>query len=279
MNYQDYFDGKVIWITGASSGIGEALAVLLSKYDTDLILTARRETELNRVKNRCRYPERIMVLPADLSDYENFAPLLGQIQQRFKRLDMLVNNAGVGQRGFANDTIPSVDEKILHTNVFAPIYLSKLVLPLFSQQNSGHIVTISSVCGYVPVPGYATYCASKHAMQGYFNTLRAEVSQDNITVTVVCPGYIDTNFSYAAFNADGTHHNKRDRAPNHGMSAERCAQKIIRGVAKKRSEVKMGGPEVLAVYLSRFFPRLLGILLKQIVKRWPEKQGKIIKSF
>lgn len=252
-----------IWITGASSGIGEALALQASAAGAYLVLSARRETELNRVRAACARPERVVVLPLDLTDFDA-AEALQRAEAAFGPLDILVNNAGISQRGTVLDTQEAVYRRIFELDFFACVKLTKALLPGMIQRRRGHVVVISSVVGYVGTPMRSGYAAAKHALHGFFEALRAEVWREGVRVTLVCPGYIRTEVSLNAVTADGGTHGKMDEGQLKGLSAEACADRIWRAVAEGRAEVLIGAREAVFVYLRRWLPGLVRWALKRV---------------
>ena len=162
------FQDKVVWITGASSGIGEALAVKFSQLGVRLILSSRREDELNRVFKNCSNPEKHLVLPMDMAKSEEFAQKKKVEMDRFGQIDILINNAGISQRSKMIDTNLETERKIMEINYFGSAALTKTVLPEMVNNQSGHIVVVSSLMGKFSTPSRSTYAASKHALVGYF---------------------------------------------------------------------------------------------------------------
>jgi short-subunit dehydrogenase len=250
------FAGKVVWVTGASSGIGEALCYALAKSGARLILSARRGDILEKVRAACQRPDEHIVLPLDMLDTDSFPAAVEKILQRFGRIDVLVNGAGMSQRGTALETQLSVDRQLMALNYFGPVALTKLVLPSMIARRSGHIVVISSLLGKFSVPGRAAYSGSKHAIHGFFDALRAEVYSQGISVTIVCPGFVQTNASLNALKGDGTPHAKMDQDIAGGLSAEECARQMMRAIAQRRSEAYVAGKEKFALLVSRLTPRL-----------------------
>lgn len=258
------FQDKVIWITGASSGIGEALATLFSKRSAKLVLSARRREELERVKKSLSSSEEdIFILPLDLSDTTAIDSYTQQVIQRFGRIDILVNNGGISQRSLTKDAPLTIDRKIMEVNFFGTIAITKSVLPIFLKQQSGQIIVISSISGKFGFYLRSAYSASKHALHGFFESLRMEVDKDNIKVLMVCPGKIKTNISINAVTSNGEKHNKMDDSTEVGLSAEVCAEQIIKGVEKGKEEIFVGGKELRAVWIKRFFPGLFSKLIKK----------------
>jgi len=259
------FKDQVVWITGASSGIGEALAYAFSREGAKLVLSGRREAELERVKQSCDgSKDRILVLPLDLTQFDSFAGKTGIAQNHSGRIDILVNNGGVSQRSLVKETDFAVDLAVMNTNYFGSVGLTKAVLPAMLARKSGHIVVISSLMGYLDTPLRSAYAASKHALHGYFDSLRAELWRDNIKITMVCPGFVRTEVSINALRSDGSRHGKMDNAQEKGMSAERCAAKTLDAIARGREEVMIGGKEVMAVYVKRFLPSLYSKMIRRV---------------
>jgi len=254
----DRFANKTVWITGASSGIGEALAIAWSREGASLVLSARNVAELERVHNACEAPERHRVVPLDLAD-------TGAIEAAAKSVgpvDIVVHSGGVSQRSLVAETPLSLDRRIMEVNYFGTVALTKAVLPSMLARKSGHIVPISSVIGYVGFPTRSAYAASKHALHGFFDTLRTENAKDGIRVTIVCPGFIRTKVSENALRADGSRHAKLDAPHAKAMLPERAAPKIIDAVARGKNEVYVGGMELSAILMQRLLPGLAARMLR-----------------
>jgi len=257
-----YFKDKVIWITGASSGIGEALAHQFSEMQAKLVLSARRIPELERVQDRClENTDHCLVLPLDLADGEALGDKVNEVVAHYGKIDLLINNGGISQRAAALDSPMEVERKIMEVNFFGGVALSKLVAAEMKSTGSGHIAVISSILGKFGIPYRSTYSASKHALQGYFESVTPELKKDNIDVTLVCPGYVRTNVSMNAVTEDGTAHGKMDPGQNKGMSAEECARQIVKAIKNKNKEVYIGGREIWMVYIHKYFPALYRYLL------------------
>lgn len=251
------FSNRTIWITGASSGLGEALAYAFAATGATLILTARRSDELERVKQACASPERVHLVPADLLDEAARAEAVTAAEAAAGRVDVLVNNAGLSQRSLAHETSMHVVRRIMELNFFAVVDLSQRVLPGMLRRGDGHLVNISSVAGYVATPKRSAYAASKHALHGFFDAVRAEVSAQGVAVTNVCPGYVRTAISKNALTAEGLPQGKVETAVDNGMDPGVCAKKIVAAVARKDRELLVGGKETYAVYLQRLLPGLV----------------------
>jgi short-subunit dehydrogenase len=258
------FHNKVVWITGASSGIGEALAKTFSKKGAKLVLSSRRIEELERVKKALNISEdRIFILPLDLTTTTHIDSLTQQVIQRFGQIDILVNNGGISQRSLTKDAPIDIDRKIMEVNFFGTVALTKSVLPYFLKQQAGQFIIISSISGKFGFYFRSAYSASKHALHGFFESLRMEVDKDHIKVLMVCPGKIKTNISVNAVTSSGEKHNKMDPSTEEGLSAEACAEQIIRGVEKEKEEIFIGGKELRAIWIKRFFPTLFSKLIKK----------------
>ncbi|MEP7340525.1 MAG: SDR family oxidoreductase [Acidobacteriota bacterium] len=259
------FENKVVWITGASSGIGEALAYAFSREGAKLILSGRREAELERVKRGCAgAPESVFVLPLDLTQFETFGEKTKQAEARFGRVDILVNNGGITHRSLVAESSVEVELAVMNTNYFGSILLTKAVLPGMLAARSGHLVVVSSLMGYLDTPMRSAYAASKHALQGYFDSLRAEVWRQNVKVTLICPGFVKTAISVNALTADGSKHGRTDRTQEKGLSAEKCAAKTLDAIARGKDEVLIGGMEILAVYAKRFLPWVYSKVIRRV---------------
>ena len=259
------FNDKVIFITGASSGIGKVLTLELSKRNAYLIIAARNIEKLETVQQASANPERVKILPLDLNDYLNFDELKNRAIALYGRIDILINNGGVSQRSLAVETNITVDKKIFDVNYFGTIALTKALLPHFIERKSGHLVTVSSVVGKIGTPMRSSYSASKHALHGFFDSLRAEIYKHNIDVTLVCPGFVRTDVSINALTGDGTPQNIMDSATDKGLTPDHFAKKMIKAIAAKRQEVVISGfKEKLGVYVKRFFPKLFSNMVRKM---------------
>ena len=248
---------KVVWITGASSGIGEELAYALAREGSFLILSARNKEKLEQVKAKClEYTPKCWVYPVDLSANQHWDALVKTVLAQVGHIDVLINNAGRSQRSLAKETPIEIDRNIMELNFFSVVALTKLVLPQMLENGSGHVVVISSIAGKLGFPMRTAYSASKHALQGYFESLRAELTNDNIKITIVSPGRIKTNISVNALIKDGSTYNRMDEGQANGMSPACCAAKIVTAIKKERKELLVGKTEILMVYIRRFLPSL-----------------------
>jgi short-subunit dehydrogenase len=258
---------QTVWITGASSGIGAALAYAYAQKGCKLILSGRNAVALEEVKNKCA-PQEVAILPFDLADTANAENNVAQAMRFFGNIDLFILNGGVSQRSLIAATDLSVYERLMQVDYLGNVALAKAMLPYFIRQKSGHFVVTSSVMGKYGSPYRSGYCGAKHALHGFFDVLRMEHEKDSVSVTMVCPGFIKTNASRNALTANGSPQNFDDPATVKGMPTEVFAQKCIKAVEKKKFEVCIGGgKEILGVYLKRFFPTLLHrLVLKNRVK-------------
>ncbi len=258
------FENKVVWITGASSGIGEALVYAFASRGARVVLSARNEASLKQVQQKSRLNvENSLILPMDLSHMENVEELTKAVTTKFGRIDILVNNGGISQRAYAKDTPLEIDRRLFEVNFFGTIALTKSVLPVFLKQKSGQYIIISSISGKFGFFLRSTYAASKHALHGFFESLRLEIFKENVRVLIVCPGKIQTNISLHALRGDGSTHNKMDQSQEQGIPAVQCAEQIIKALQQGKEEVFIGGKELRAVWVKRFFPSLFSKLIRK----------------
>lgn len=252
------FQSRRVWITGASSGIGEALAYAFHNAGANLILSARRQDELNRVQAQCGGEPATRTLPMDVSDWQDLSSKPRDALAMFGGIDILVLNAGISQRSLARNTEESVYRRLMDVNFFGPEALTRAVLPSMLEHRSGHFVVISSVAGRFGVPLRSGYSATKFALHGFYEALRAEEGKNGIRVTMVCPGFVRTGISVSALKGDGNKHAKMDPELAQGMPPEECARQILNAIARGKKEVVIAAPrEKMLVYLKRFAPGLL----------------------
>jgi len=258
-----YFKDKKIWITGASAGIGEALTYAFANEDAEIVISSRKKEQLERVKNNCKNPDKIYVLPLDVAQHDLVPEKGNQVIEKLGHIDILVNNAGVSQRALVNETSIDVDKKLIDINYLGSVAVTKSVLSNMINNKSGHIVVMSSLAGKISTPMRSSYCAAKHALHGFFNSLRAEVHDDNIKVTIVCPGYINTDISKNALTGNGEKQNTMDEAQANGLSTEELSKRVLSAIQKQKKEIYVGKKEVLGVYIGRFFPALLDKIVRK----------------
>ncbi|TSE07719.1 SDR family NAD(P)-dependent oxidoreductase [Aquimarina algiphila] len=250
-------ENKIVWITGSSSGIGKALAFEFINAGANVILSARREEELKKVaKNSKSRRKNILILPFDLENIEDFPDKVEKVVQKFGRIDILINNAGIGHRTKTLDTPNEIERKIMEVNFFGTINLTKLVAKKMQLKKKGKIVVISSILGKLGFPFHSTYSASKFALQGYFESLRMELYKDNIHILIVSPGFINTGIGERLITESGeVQGNPTGEERQFGMATDRCAKEVIRAIKKDVDHKFVGGPEISWVFKRQFFPK------------------------
>ncbi len=258
------FADQVIWVTGASSGIGAACARAFAAAGARVVLSARRETELQAVATTLAGGhDRHLVLPLDLTVPDSFPAAVATVLKHCGQIDLLFNNGGLGQRGLAAQTPLEVDRRLMEVNYFGQVALTKAVLPHLLARRAGRIAIVSSVVGYIATPRRSAYAASKHALHGFFNALRAELHRDGIGVTVICPGYVRTEISLHALDSTGQSHAQMDRTQAKAMTPDVFAAKLLPRLAAGRDEILIGGAEIYGVYLQRFIPSIVRRILRR----------------
>ena len=245
-------ENKVVWITGASSGIGEALAYALDKKNCKLIISARRKEELERVASNLN--SETLVLPIDLENTANAPSWIETIVNKFGRIDILINNGGIGQKSLAQETSEEVDRKIMEINYFGNVALAKAVLPVMKKQGGGKIVVITSILGKFGLPLLSTYAASKHALYGYYDSLRLELIGDRINIQLISPGFVNTNVTLNSLKGDGSKLNENSPAQEKGMKTDLFANKVIRVMEGNKRHTYIGKKELLSVPFRQFMP-------------------------
>ena len=259
------FSNKIVWITGASSGIGKALAIELSHQNAKIILSSRKKEDLELVKKACKNLDVVKIITLDLEDYSNLQNVADKAISAFGRIDILVNNGGISQRSLAKDTQITVDKRLMDINYLGTIGLSKAILPHFINNKNGQFVVTTSIVGKIGTPLRSSYAASKHALHGFFDSFRAENHQHNISVTLVCPGFVNTNVSKNALTGDGSPQEKMDTATENGIQPERFAKLMAKAIRKRKEEVYIAGAkEKLGVYAKRYFPKLLSVMIRKL---------------
>ncbi len=249
------FRNKTVWITGASSGIGAALTRALAEEGATLIISARSVEKLKDIQTS--FPDsNIHVVPLDLSKPAMINEVAENVLSQFNHLEYVFHNGGISQRSMSNETAIEVDRKLMEINYFGAVILTKKVLPHFLNQGRGHFIVTSSIVGKFGFPLRSAYSASKHALHGYFESLRAEYEQKGINVTIVCPGRIRTDISMNALDKDGNASKQMDDAQLQGMSADLCARRMLHATLRNKREVLIGGKELIMVYFKRFIPFL-----------------------
>jgi short-subunit dehydrogenase len=261
------FQGQTIWVTGASSGIGEALAKAFAARGAAVILSGRRVAELERVARDIEGDT--LVLPFEATDYDALPGIVEQAQRWRGNIDMLINNAGISQRSLGLDTQFEVYRRLMEIDFFAPLRLTQLVLPAMVARGAGHLMAISSIAGKAGTPLRTGYCAAKHAVVGYFDALRAEIDRYGIKVTVVTPGFVRTAIAASAVQGDGSTRGRSDNDIEAGISPEEAAEQVMAGLAAGQREVPVGregGMEMALLDLKRQDPDRVFDLMAQAAR-------------
>lgn len=249
------FAGKTVWITGASSGIGEGLATGFARAGARLVLSGRRIDALQDVAGRCQ--AQTLVLPFEVTDFDALPHIVKEAEGWTGGIDVLVNNAGISQRSLALDTDFEVYRRVMDVDYFAPLRLTQLVLPAMVARKSGAIVNIASVAGKVGSPLRTGYCSAKYALVGYSDSLRAEIAQYGVTVHVVTPGFVATSIAANAIKGDGSINGPTDDPVNSGISIDEAATQILDGLATDTPEIpvgRAGAPEMRLLDFARSNP-------------------------
>ena len=259
------FKNRLVLITGATSGIGKAITLQLAKEGAKLIIADRQEDDLKVVKEECqKYTTFCEIITFDLSNPNEVTSAAATILEKYGPIYLLINNGGISQRSLAHETPIEIDRRIMEIDFFSYIILTKAFIPSMIERKEGYIAVTSSLSGKFGFHLRSSYSAAKHALQGYFETLRMELKQHGISVTIAYPGSINTNISVNAIEKDGSKHGIMDPAQSKGMSAEDCAKHYIRAIKKERAEVLIGGKEFIMFHLKRFFPKLFFKLIGKI---------------
>jgi len=257
MKSEKFFNGKIVWITGGSSGIGEALVKAFANYGAIVIASSNDGDELKRVKNECgENGKNIHCVPFDLADSLGIASIVRKQMKKFGGIDFLINVGGVSQRAAITETSMRLERKIFNINYFGTVALSKAVLPYMIEQKSGHILATSSISGRFGFPLRSAYSASKQALHGFIETLYLENKKNNIRASVIIPGRVKTSISIHALTASGHEHGKLDDGQAKGITPEKAALQIIEGIKKNKREILVGGGELMMLHIRRYLPWL-----------------------
>jgi short-subunit dehydrogenase len=257
------FENKTVWITGASSGIGEATAFALIEQGATVIASAPTIEELEISKSKAPNPERYHPVPLDLSKPETIEPVAKQVIETYGRIDILMNNAGISQRSLANDTPIEVDRKVMEIDYFGAIILTKALLPDMINRGGGHILCTSSMAGVFGFPLRSAYSAAKHALLGFFEALRIEY-YPLIKVSIIIGGRIRTQISLNAITKDGSAYGKMDAGQQNGITPQKAAKQILKGIKKNKKEIWVGSFELIMILFKRWLPRLHFFIARKI---------------
>jgi len=250
-------DNKVIIITGASSGIGEACAIAFASKGAKVVIAARNLEKLNNVADKInKIGAEVLSVRCDVSVQEDCKNLIEQTVAKFGEIDMLINNAGISMRAIFNDMELDVMERIMAINFFGTVYCTKYALP-YILKKKGSVVGVSSIAGYIGLPARTGYSASKYAMQGFLDALRTENLKTGLHVMVACPGFTASNIRNTALSKDGSAQSESPRDEAKMMTAEQVADYIVNGIEKKKRTLVLTTQGKLVVFLSKFFPKFV----------------------
>ncbi|MEY2924928.1 MAG: hypothetical protein RLZZ337_1476 [Bacteroidota bacterium] len=252
---------KIIWITGAGSGIGAELAKQYDVNGNTLILSGRKVEPLHNIAKTLSNAE---VLPLDVTDENDILKAVSFVLDKYKKVDILINNAGVSQRSLTKDITNEVGKALMDVNFYGSIHLTKALLPSMLDRNSGEIAVMSSAAGKFGFPLRSYYAAAKHALHGFYDTLALELRDTNIHILLVCPGRVNTDISKNALTASGKSHDKMDKSHETGVPVDKCARMIRKALKRKKHEVYIGSGEVFLIYLKRYIPSLFWYIAKKV---------------
>jgi dehydrogenase/reductase SDR family member 7B len=257
MSKERIFTGKVAWITGASSGIGESLVYEFIRMGATVIASSNDQPGLERVKAACNdRSSMVHCVPFDLAGTSEIVTTVDQQINKLGRIDFLLNIGGISQRARIDETPLWLDRKIFEVNYFGTIALTKAVLPYMIRQKSGHVLATSSISGRFGFPLRSAYSASKQALHGFFETLYLENKKSNIRSTVIIPGRVSTSISFHALDSEGKEHGKMDEGQAKGISPRKAAEIIINGILKNKREILVGKNELILLHIRRYLPWL-----------------------
>lgn len=257
MKKDNLFNGKVAWITGASSGIGEALVHEFVRRGATVVASSNDLPGLERVRSECiDKSHMVYCVPFDLTDTSGIDKIVELQVNALGRIDFLLNIGGISQRARIDETPMWLDRKIFEINYFGTIALTKAVLPYMVRQHSGHILATSSISGRFGFPLRSAYSASKQALHGFFETLYLENKISNIKASVIIPGRVRTSISFHALNAEGKEHGKMDDGLSKGILPELAAKIIIKGMLRNKREILVGKNELIMLHIRRYCPWL-----------------------
>lgn len=269
MRPSKYLDEKVIWISGASGGLGRELAIALAKYNVKLILSARQDLKLKETRKLTGLPDhRCLIVPLDLTHLkeDQIEMIEDRILLKFGSLDIIIHSASLSQRSLAYKTLEPVERQIMETNFFGPVKLTKCVLPTLLKSSAPQIVILSSFCGKYGVPLRSSYSAAKHALHGFFESMSVELHKE-LGVCFFVLGGLRTDAAKNALSADGSKNDQLDIWHSKLMPPSECAKRIIKKLPQKRGEFLIGGIERLGIVLNRYFPKIHKSLMFKFFSR------------
>jgi short-subunit dehydrogenase len=265
---------KVVIITGASSGIGEACAIAFAKRGANVVIAARNQEKLKVVGEQIRkIGVEVLEVKCDVSIQEDCEKLIAQTISKYGKLDVLINNAGISMRAIFNETQVDVIKKVMDVNFWGTVYCTKYALP-YLLKAKGSVVGVSSIAGYIGLPARTGYSASKYAMQGFLDALRTENLKTGLHVLVTCPGFTASNIRNTALASDGSQQGESPRDEAKMMTAEEVANRILSGVIKRKRTMVFTTEGKMAVFLNKLFPKFIA---KQVFNKMAKEPNSPIK--
>lgn len=259
------FKGKTVLITGGGSGIGEAMAYEYAKKGANVILTGRRIETLEKVQKNClALGVKSWCKTVDVEDQSSLDELVAWIRSEGHLIDFLILNAGISQRALTLETDISVDRRLMEVNYFGGIYLVKALKDMFLERGV-HIAVVSSVSGVFGFPVRSAYCASKHAIHGFYETIALEYPQ--IKTTIIIPGRIHTDVSKNALDGNGKATGIMDPGQANGYNVNKCARKALRAIAKEKHQIVIGGFDTIMVPFYKYIPCLFRLIARNVSAR------------
>ena len=265
---------KVVIITGASSGIGKACAEKFGNEGAKLVITGRNEINLQETALWLTNKGiEVLAVQSDVAIKEDCKRIIDETIAKYGKVDVLINNAGISMRAILNDTDLSVIEQVMQINFYGTLYCTKYALPHLLKAK-GSVVGISSIAGFVGLPGRTGYSASKFAMQGFLEALRTENLKTGLHVIIACPGFTASNIRNTALSANGNAQGESPREEDKMMTAEEVAEHIYNGVINKKQQVILTTEGKLAVFLSKFFPKFIAKMVFNKMAKEPNSPVK-----
>ena len=273
MNNNIYFKDKVAIVTGASSGIGLATATLLAKYQAKVVLAARSEDKRNELSRQLSQYSEVISVKTDVSIQEECRRLIEKTIQKFGRIDILINNAGISMRAMFKDLDLSVIHRLMDVNFWGTVYCTKYALP-YLLESKGSVVGVISTAGYKGLPGRTGYSASKFAINGFLDTLRSEHLYDGLHVMIYAPGFTASNIRKTALMADGSFQGETPREEGKMMTSERVGEIMLNHIRKRSRRATLTFTGKLLLVLTRLFPTITDHLEYWYMAREPDSPFK-----
>ncbi|MCK5846619.1 MAG: SDR family oxidoreductase [Bacteroidales bacterium] len=261
-------ENKISIITGASSGIGKALAYELAQRGSNVVLVARRKELIDKISEdiNSKYQVKVLAIKADISIEEDCKMFIEKTMNKFGKIDILINNAGISQRAMFADLHLDVIKKVMDVNYWGTVYSTKYALP-YILKTKGSIVAVTSISGMQPLPARTGYCASKYAVHGFMDSLRIEHLKTGVHVMIAAPAYVSSEIREHALLSDGSEQGDSPRNEKGMLSAEIVAKRIVKGITKKRRTMLIGNRGIIAIGLARFTPKFMDRLTYYTIKK------------